>query len=147
MRLPASLIFASIASATLAAGVTPPPSQGGSGAAAQRVLAGPDETTDWMATAIAEDTARQFRKDGRAMTTIDCRSNANLDVDSGEGTEFRFTSVVNDARIEWTWREFPSPDMKSADRKLSDEGYRLVMSQEFQRLPSGQKRTCALWHK
>lgn len=110
-------------------------------------LTGPEDTTDWMATAIAEEMARQFRRDGRAMSGIECRANANLDVDSGEGTEFRFTSVVNDARIEWTWREFPSPDLKAADRKLSDEGYRLVVSQEFKRQPSGQKRICALWHK
>lgn len=105
------------------------------------------ETTDWMGTVVAEEMARQFRKAGRAMTAIECRNNSDLDVDSGEGTQFRFTSAENDARIEWTWREFSSTDMKTVDRKLNGEGYRLVAHQDFVRQPSGQKRTCALWQK
>lgn len=131
----------------MAAGVAPPLTQGGSGPASAPALSTPVETTDWMGTVVAEEQARQFRKAGRAMVGIECRANSNLDVDAGEGTEFRFASAINDAKLEWTWREFPSPDMKAVDRKLSGEGFRLVVRQDFRRQPSGQQRTCALWHK
>ncbi|MBK8457511.1 MAG: hypothetical protein IPL47_10750 [Phyllobacteriaceae bacterium] len=68
------------------------------------------ETTEWMNIVVAEERAREFRKAGRAMTAIECRANLNLDVDAGDGTEFRFQSVVNDSSVEWTWREFSAPE-------------------------------------
>lgn len=107
----------------------------------------PAETTEWMSLTAAEERARQFRKDGRAMVAIECRADLALDVDSGEGTAFRFASVVNDGSVEWTWREFSAPELKERDRDLGNEGFARVSTCEFTRQPSGQKRICALWHK
>ncbi|MBK8457795.1 MAG: hypothetical protein IPL47_12375 [Phyllobacteriaceae bacterium] len=107
----------------------------------------PAETTEWMNIVDAEERAREFRKAGRAMTAIECRANLNLDVDAGDSAEFRFRSVVNDSGINWTWREFPAPELKAKDRELANEGFARVTTCEFERHPSGQKRICALWHK
>jgi len=137
-------LIALIVCATPALAASPP---SGPGKATPRGLDGPAETTAWMSTPIAEEMARTLRKAGRAMTAIECRANLNLDADSGEGTELRFTSVANDGRIEWTWREFPAADFRTADRKLANEGFVLVGRQDFDRVPSGQPRSCALWHK
>lgn len=147
MRTLSTLLFASFATAAFAAGPALPPAGAEAGRNAPRVLSGPAETTDWMNIVAAEEQARMFRKAGRAMIAIECRPNLALNVDSGEGTEFRFSSVANEAGIEWTWREFSSPELPTIDRKLAGEGFRLVARQEFERHPSGQKRSCALWQK
>lgn len=109
--------------------------------------ADPAETTEWLSLVAAEERAKAFRKAGRAMIGIECRANLNLDYDSGEGSEFRFQSVVNDAGIEWTWREFAAPELAAKDRELKNDGFGRVSTCEFARQPSGQKRICALWHK
>ncbi|MFZ1681984.1 MAG: hypothetical protein WAT70_13270, partial [Rhizobiaceae bacterium] len=101
----------------------------------------------WLVTVKAEEKAQSERVAGRIMTAIECRFAGGLDVDSGEGTEFRFAFADNRPGAGWTWREFPAVELKAMDRQLSGEGFALVASQEFERHPSGQKRICALWHR
>lgn len=109
--------------------------------------AGATETTEWMSLVVAEERARQFRKAGRAMTAIECRPDLTLDVDSGESAEFRFQSIVNEAGIEWTWREFSAPELPVKDRELANEAFNRVSTCEYERQPSGRRRICALWQK
>lgn len=134
-----------VALPALAAGNAPP--AGDAAAEAPAAIDAPSEETDWMVTALAEERAQTERVAGRIMTAIECRFAGRLDVDSGEGTEFRFAFADNRAGTGWTWREFPAIELKAMDRQLSGEGFALVANQEFERHPSGQKRICALWHR
>lgn len=104
------------------------------------------EKTGWLSVNQAEDLVVIWRKQKRVMTGIECRPDLIGETDLTERTQFRFTSVAS-GKTNWTWREFPAGDLVLIDKKLKATGFHRVAEMQFDRLPSGQKRICALWHK
>jgi hypothetical protein len=100
-------------------------------------------SSGWIDTEAAEKMAKEMRAAEMRLIDLDCRPDETA---AAERTAFLMTWEENTDKRQWSWREAAAAVVKDYKHEFAGKGFKLVKEHSFT-MPSGKKRSCALWHR